>query len=456
MSPSGPTPFTSIPIGFSQESAMQAADRRARARFLEALLAGFGIWVLLGMLTGSIVESEQSQRRHRGSGGWTAIRRPLDHTIKCNGFTAGAVSGRGWLASAATFHPVSALVMTKSSTTKTATSTFTLPISESDTLFLHGRGSWSHGSAVFKVDDSLGWDVVADVVAKYNQDGLLEDSDICQVRERFESGYNSGLVISTPTQNGQNDYYDQLTFSVTYRIPSSLASLHGLNISTSIFTVSSQSLPRLSSLRIVTTNAPITLDAVVADTIYLQTTNAPVRVGTAEAKRSITVRSSNGRVEGAWKAPETDVRTSNAAVSGDFEVGKSLGISTTNLGVNAKVALVGGEAFDVVAKTTNGVARVEYTEQPRGSRLTSEVSTSNLPATASSSFFGVKVTGPLTLKDPSSMHRERHIEVSSTGSKEASGTVWWSSSEGGKDKDRDSRGSTSVKTSNAPVEVQFL
>ncbi|ORY63801.1 hypothetical protein BCR35DRAFT_308757 [Leucosporidium creatinivorum] len=39
----------------SQESAIQAADRRARRRVLGALAWGFAIWIAVGLITGGIV-----------------------------------------------------------------------------------------------------------------------------------------------------------------------------------------------------------------------------------------------------------------------------------------------------------------------------------------------------------------------------------------------------------------
>lgn len=92
------------------------------------------------------------------------------------------------------------------------------------------------------------------------------------------------------------------------------------------------------------------------------------------------MKSSNGRVEGAWDAPVTNITTSNGLIDGDFTVYKSLALSTSNLGINANVALKKSDAFDVRAKTSNGKVNLLYTEQPKGSNLTSDVWTSNLGA----------------------------------------------------------------------------
>ncbi|KAK4703923.1 hypothetical protein P7C70_g2290, partial [Phenoliferia sp. Uapishka_3] len=499
MTPTGPSPYHAIPIPpqvhYDQDSAMQQADRRARKRFFQALIAGFAIWFWVGLISSGIVGSEEAARRHRGNTGWSVVRTPIDHKIKCNGFQSlpspaqAQPQQTSWISSTTSFHPISVLAAQFSPySLRTSTTKFKIPLAEVDSLFLHGTGSWSHGNVEFLVDEELRGDAEVVVVAKYNNDALLEDSDVCLVRESIGSGaHRAGVEIivrllmylrlfetstnlapyQTPSQIGPNNHYDQLTFSITYRLPSTLSSLTSLNISASIFATTSSSLPFLSSLHIITSNAPITLDTIRASTIFLQTTNAPIRVGTASATESIYIKDTNGRVEGKWETPEMEVVTSNAIISGRFTIGKRLEMTTSNLGIDAKIALVNGTRFEVGAKTSNGRVRVEYTEQPKGSRLSSTVETSNLGAVvlmdpqyegsfyASTTNLGVTVTGPYTKVDPSDSNRSRHIELRAI-SKTVEGSVWWSEEKGKGDGDREERGSTSVKSTNSRVELQFL
>ena len=217
---------------------MQAADRRARRRIFEALFWGFAIWFAMGLLTGGIIDSETRARRHRGSGGWSVVRLstarcpraqklipavpqirdpPLQNTIKCNGFRLSAVPRQSgsWLAAATSLHPFAAAMRSSSSSFRTATSTFSLPLAEADTLFLHGSGSWSHGVASFVVDSGLkGGNADVIVVAKYRNEGLLEDSDVCQVREKSGSkAHKSGIEIRVRTLSACDQLFSEPHFT---------------------------------------------------------------------------------------------------------------------------------------------------------------------------------------------------------------------------------------------------
>lgn len=172
---------------------MEAADRRARSRFFQALLWGVGIWVGLGLITGGIVSDEMSFRNRRrggwsngsGSGTGTGSRHQRGD---CRGFVERDIVEESYF-KPKYLYPVPFLVkdfVTPTTTTTSSSISYLVPLTQ-PTFFINTNGGSASGSVNIFTDPASSSQVRVDVNAeKFGSSSLWEDVKVCRLEDGVE------------------------------------------------------------------------------------------------------------------------------------------------------------------------------------------------------------------------------------------------------------------------------
>lgn len=383
--------------------ALNSADRRARHRFVSALLLGFLVWLSCGLVLG-LVGGE-------GAGWWDHRDK---HQVQWPGEVPRAPREDGKVGQCADFLkglPTSAIAMPlvgkdpqrwtsvdvdpvttevllteieeidsgdgdveisnaneghPPNTFYRSKSYFSIELSELDGFYLLARGRFSVGPVTLLVEEpkhvssaspSSGKPTVeVEVDARWNDKELLKSCKVCSISRNStipgHRGREYGVGIYSPEPQ-YSDPYHHVSFETIVRFPpSGLHALASLNVTGPSFSPVEMSLPGLSF-----------------DHIDVNTQNGPVlvRAGSALASRSARVHTSNGRIEGT------------------YNVSDQLSLLSTNGPIRTLINLAAREderdrddgTRSVHVKTTNGGISLTYMPHPSGLVLQSRAETTN-------------------------------------------------------------------------------
>ncbi|OSC98443.1 hypothetical protein PYCCODRAFT_1427836 [Trametes coccinea BRFM310] len=338
-----------------------------------------------------------------------------------------------------------------------AHTTLRLPV-DAEELFFLSRGNFAHG--VFVVDHSgdSSDDAVAIVGIEYarSAEGVLGNTTVCYLHP---SEGQHGLGIFTPLWPSDG-LKNRLEFSITLRLPTpasnEVLAINKLKTHLPLFV---HHLPDLSRtaifkyLSLTSTNSPLTVEAISADSATLTTVNGVIE-GTFTTNHSLELITSNAPIKAEVHLINTDERN-----------GTRLRMSTKNGGIKASVALnpddleTPGGAFSVDARTYNAPIDLVFTDAPANSLLNASAVSSNSPVRVAahpafegtfelhSSWFtppSVVHNGPV--EDPLGRGRKRNVLVNTVRRGAVRGQVGW------EPQHRDAKnGHIGLETSNSPA-----
>ena len=451
---------------FSAE-AIAAADKRARRRFILALVLGFGVYVLCGVVLG-LAGGQWSELDPR-YGAWPGKlhREPKQdgNVTDCVNFlkslpSSGVVLPRsptgdsGWSMQGVKASKKHRGGPDGGTTVYKSKSYLHVPLSEVDGFFLLGTGRFATGPVKLIIAEPQDTahsaqpinpdSVEVEVVAIWNDKELLQTVKVCSLTRsgllpRKEGGiYNErGVGIYTPKPE-YPDQYKHLTFEVTVRFPpAALHVLQSLSIRGSGFSP-----------------VEVALRDVRFDRVSVHTSLGPLVVP-------------HGHV---LTGREINLNTSNGAIEGSYNVSQSLTLDTSNGAIKAAINLEkpddNARDIDVNIRTSNGYIHASYLSHPDGVKLSSHLESSNgdVTVTHQPEFEGVwqtatswgksVVTANDKTKDPTGHKRTRHIEVTRDehiiGVVNKEGKVFWSP------ENPDAQGRSTIQTTLGAVTMTFL
>lgn len=210
-----------------------------------------------------------------------------------------------------------------------STASFSLPVKEGDSVFIHGHGSFAKGR--ISLDVSSSDQVEVDVIASYNDEALIHLMNVCHVTKhepsvnQRDTANQVGLVIyvslteraypvilppcpylclyiQTPSPEVGPYPDSDLEFRVNVRLPRSLKSLYTMQIRGDMFVIKAEDLSSISIARLdfETTLGSISLSKILS-----------------HAAR---------------------IRTQNGRIDGFFSISKTLSLATKNGAINAQVS----------------------------------------------------------------------------------------------------------------------
>lgn len=441
-----PNIYPSLNDPFTRQ-AKQAADGRARSRFVKALLAGISLWIVIGLVFGWA-------GLHRA--GWGQGTNRVDYGAKPS---VPRSEGRPvWCAKFES--PQSTIAQSRMpGKTLKSTATISIPLSDYDSFFIHGQGSFAKGH--ISIDTSDSQSVEIDVTALTNDEALVDLMTVCHVDNHQASSLdltesnqlsagkrNVGLGIYTPAPEVGPYPDSDLEFRVQVKLPKHLTSIYQFSVKGDLFAVTTADLSAfsISQVDITTTVASITVGDVISKIIK--------------------------------------IRTNNGQIEGSFHVSDKLSLVTTNGAINAHVGLTmsstqglpasGSKVQSLVTvdvATINGAVSVNYIEHPVNVKLFSYVQSTNgrahvehLPAyegdfEVETTWGSAEVKGPLSMNDPSGQARDRQKFIKSDrdelGYRLISGTVWWGENDDETRLKKAHSGHTLVKTTLGSARATF-
>ncbi|KAG9017824.1 hypothetical protein FRB95_011312 [Tulasnella sp. JGI-2019a] len=347
----------------------------------------------------------------------------------------------------------------------TATASVTLPIEEATTLFFHSEGSNSQGRLnIVTADPASGVreDVaVIDIKVKYWNPRAWEDSNVCTMK-RADREFGLGIY----THNWRPWGWKQLEFDVTATLPASQARpliLKAIETQLSLFTHVLGDLAQavfLESVRLRSSNAHTSVKSVSAQSLDVRTSNAPI-TGSFNVTDRLDLVSSNGHID-------VDIRATND----DLQEPIVVKLKTSNARIKATALLLDSEASDIKSKgsgfhiltsTSNNHLDITIPAAPLDSHLTYTGTTSNSPSrlVLPPAFEGKILSrtsnaksefhfDSSSSKDPSGQGRSRRFanEKILRGTFEVE--TWW-----GDDRDHTEFGEAQIHTSNGPVSISL-
>ncbi|KAA1113462.1 hypothetical protein PGT21_032043 [Puccinia graminis f. sp. tritici] len=361
--------------------AKHAADGRARSRFLKALLVGIGLWIVIGLVIGWA-------GLHRA--GWSQGSNRVDYGAKPS---VPRSDGRAvWCAKFDTPQSIMGQSRMPGETLKSR-ATISIPLSDRDSFFIHGLGSFAKGRISIGSTDSH--EIQIQLAALTNDEALIDLMNVCHVSDSpalSRGRQNVGLGIYTPTPEVGPYPDSDLEFNIQVNLPKSVGKLEKLSIQADLFALTGTDLGgfEVAEVDITTTVASVRIDALVGE--------------------SITIRTNNGHIEGSFKTSKAlNLATTNGAIVANVALALPNNSSFTNLLPSVGVDIA----------TINGAVTVTYVEHPIDLKLFSYVKSTNgrahvEHAPAYEGEFEVETTwgsadvkGPLSQNDPSGSARDR-------------------------------------------------
>ncbi|GAA5939278.1 hypothetical protein JCM3775_007176 [Rhodotorula graminis] len=260
-----------------------------------------------------------------------------------------------------------------------------VPLSTLGSFAFRSTGSYSRGTLVFEratdghsaasagFGGPPGYDAHADdkprkegmvdvaVEVRTNSDGMRGD---CRL-ETIEGHERAGLSLTTPSSTSVTRIGASLSYHITVTLPSTFTSLDTLSVETTGFRVilaPSLSSIDITSLAILTTDAPIVLSSTRCGTASLKNQNLldpnkhalknfdDLVQGSLSAQGRIDIQCENGPISGAYTTPGAlVVATTNFSVKGEFK-GATVRISTQNAEVSGRF----DARRDIVVVTQHG------------------------------------------------------------------------------------------------------
>ncbi|KAA1096855.1 hypothetical protein PGT21_030270 [Puccinia graminis f. sp. tritici] len=404
--------------------AKHAADGRARSRFLKALLVGIGLWIVIGLVIGWA-------GLHRA--GWSQGSNRVDYGAKPS---VPRSDGRAvWCAKFDTPQSIMGQSRMPGETLKSR-ATISIPLSDRDSFFIHGLGSFAKGRISIGSTDSH--EIQIQLAALTNDEALIDLMNVCHVSDSpalSRGRQNVGLGIYTPTPEVGPYPDSDLEFNIQVNLPKTVGMLEKLSIQADLFALTGTDLGgfEVAEVDITTTVASVRIDALVGE--------------------SITIRTNNGHIEGSFKTSKTlNLATTNGAIVANVALALPNNSSSTNLLPSVGVDIA----------TINGAVTVTYVEHPIDLKLFSYVKSTNgrahvEHAPAYEGEFEVETTwgsadvkGPLSQNDPSGSARDRQKLIISNrdelGFRHISGLIWWGKDDSKTRAEKTKLGHTLVKT----------
>ncbi|KDR75472.1 hypothetical protein GALMADRAFT_483435 [Galerina marginata CBS 339.88] len=326
---------------------------------------------------------------------------------------------------------------------------FDLPLS-SASLFLIARGPQSGGAVdITTSSEQAQGSVSFSVVVSYSRQDFRDSSKVCRV---VRGNGENGVGIFTP-ENLNNNGNGQLNFHTTITLPEVPAGSGPLPVQKLETDVPNTS-HSVGDLR----------QKVSFDAIALFGSNQGINVQSLSAITGI-FRTSNGAITGDFDASSAlSLLTSNSPIK--VNVGlkndnngtqSKLVVRTSNSPLQAAINLSstsGGGSFGVTTTTSNGQLQVSFPAAPVDSKLQLVASTTNSPAhvslppayegsfSLSSSPFSAPSLNQLNPPDPSGRGRQRTVQHYQVGGGQLNGNVSWGGDRG--------QGTVSVRTTLSP------
>ncbi|KAJ3535088.1 hypothetical protein NM688_g7029 [Phlebia brevispora] len=338
-----------------------------------------------------------------------------------------------------------------------AETTVTLPV-YSDMLYFLSRGPFTRGSIQFACNGAAD-NVKVHIKFFYLSPDTVQHAKVC-VLQRDE--VNNGVGVFTSPQLEMLPMGAVSCFAISVELPEIMdeepVQIDGLLTMMPLFSITmadSMDFLNFRSVTLQTSNAPIHVRSLVAETAEIATLNAPID-GDFTCTDSLDLLTSNGPI------------TANVTLtSSDPSKPAQLSMQSSNSPITAQISLVSalqggtGSSFKTTTKTTNGPLNVSFLTAPLDSVLQFEGSTSNAPASAamhytyegdiylsSGGLFAPKIMADESSQDPAGRGRQRTVQLTSfnpanRGTLEAK--VRWGA-EGGRP-----LGSVEMSTSNSPI-----
>ncbi|KAG1758343.1 hypothetical protein EDD22DRAFT_198293 [Suillus occidentalis] len=331
-------------------------------------------------------------------------------------------------------------------------SLFTLPVG-SDSLYLISRGGFRYGHVTVEQSTDVSDDVIVRVRAAYFKEKAFERANVCRL-ERQKTQNGIGIYTSNSWIPGSDDK-DLLMFDVTLTLPASANE-------DALYIKSLETFAPLFSHKVAALS-----DTVFFGSISLSTTNSPINVQSVAAETGI-FATANGLIKGHFHSTSSlKLITANMAIDAHVDLfhnesakPSELVMTTTNAPLDARVSLTTASGytgeFGVDVQTANAPLILAYVDSPVYSQLNSMARTTNAPATVHlhsafegsfsvSSFIGPSLE-PHRVEDPAGKGRERHV-TSSRSRGLIQGSVRWVGGE------RSGTGLVQVSTTLSPAKL---
>ncbi|KAH8103839.1 hypothetical protein BXZ70DRAFT_904994 [Cristinia sonorae] len=311
---------------------------------------------------------------------------------------------------------------------------FALPLN-SERLYFLSKGAFSHGTIEIIDDGKNGDDnVVVDIAFLYSREVALTKMEVCRLQRGSSA---NGIGIFSPTFMWPH-LWDRTHVAVVVHLPRGGVNpcrYHVFETDMSGFVHNVRNLDSSATFRSVslkTTNVPINIQSLTAESGRVETTNSPIE-GKITSSASFEVRTTNAPV----KVNATLYSKDNASPT-------KLHLFTQNSVIRSDISLVNhnpgdtGGSFDIKTTTTNASIDLTFPICPTSARLSLDAHSSNAPVNITlhpsyegsfdlkaSTWMGTSVKYQDVIEDPAGKGRQRLVEVLDDKKGHAEGSVQW-------------------------------
>ncbi|KAI9465136.1 hypothetical protein BJY52DRAFT_1164758 [Lactarius psammicola] len=450
-----PPPYTShqSTTHYVTATTFSPSQESAGRRFTRAFLVAMLIWLLTGALVSSCFDS-------------FGVIRPGDISIPAVDDND-VDSCSSWTSIPDRAHPL----LPSRPFGSWSRASFSLPV-DIDTLYLVAHGALASGD-LYVSESVTGKDVLVKVFVHYRDSNALSRATVCQLSR---GNRQVGVGIFTPRQWHNNQpitSMDALHFVIQVELPVSRDAVRyipSFQADLPMFALDMDDISayRFGNVSLRSTNSHIEVRVI----IIILYTRAVAKPPQGAIANTFNVHSTNGRISGAFNTTDSlRIVTTNSPVSVRIgavnekpEKPTEVIIQTTNGRIKADISLMSnsssgtGGAFGVRTYTTNSPIEVVYEDSPVDSVLKFDAASTNSPVHASlhrayeGTFALATINGGALLdrlrlvEDPSGQGRERSFTKRSVGRNRIFGKVEWAPSS-----DYNRTGSVDVATTNDMV-----
>lgn len=419
-----PHPSSSPPPNYDAcQGTFRLGAEPARQRFWRAFAVALVSWFFLSMFVHGIVRLALVHRDHKHGGiakDYPEFKK--GEIITCAGGpdwpVSGSVNGEHKMSTSFPRPPYQ------------SRKSFLLPV-DADHLYFLSRGSLASGSVRFELSSDQSSDSVkVDVTASYWSTGALDRASVCSLQRHGSSNYY-GVGIFTPRRWRGGSMRDRLQFDVVVHLPPRVyADLQTSYENFSLYVGDLQGMVQFENAHLTTSNSHITAT-------------------TFEAHKGV-LKSSNGAITGKYNVTKSlELITSNARITADVDMhsiddshATSLLLRTSNGHIDSILNLNGQpylSSFAVQSITSNALSQTHVNSHPHSTALTLDMKTSNNRARAAVQpsfegpfFMRTSNASPMLtagrdeeVEDPSGEGRARNIQVNRKVGGLMEGKVWW-------------------------------
>ncbi|EIN10113.1 hypothetical protein PUNSTDRAFT_126011 [Punctularia strigosozonata HHB-11173 SS5] len=480
--PSSNILYKPYPPGALEEHAERTATRAARRRFLGAFAVAVLIWVLVGMLTGSIADLGRWGRNHNNRAVAQDVETGMGWPSAEDGHIERCVHGDQWSEA----HPYP-----DDHERYIRTTSFKLPV-DAEHLFFISTGALSYGKLDIVQGEHEGNDIEVEVSVVYWLERILKKASVCRLSREDDQ---HGVGIFTPRYWKHQTNKESLDFRLVAKLPRPRRSPgHIKKFTTSLHNFATHvgsflGVYHFDSITLRSTNRPAVIEArqrlvclfpimltmtqsLGGERINIITTNSAVEVSDIVQSPATEIHTTNGPITGVYNSSTSlSLTTSNARIKADvhlYNYGKTestLSVATTNSPLEANISFYNATSkpshFKAFTTTSNAALNVHFPTLAIDSVLNYIAHTTNSPASVylhpafEGSFHGRTSVMPARLEipdfknDPAGRGRTRQVQNLQQRSREFSGQTWWGPSH------PKELGSVSVSTTNSPVYLRL-